>query len=110
MIFFSQYLNKIDFYIDAWIITAGTNAGVVKEVGEALNKYRYKSDIDGVDIVCIGIGSWGYTAGKDQIDCFMLPTNTNSKEVDNSINKGQSGRIIDAVQLVISREKFFFSI
>ena len=54
--------------VDAWLITAGTNAGVVKEVGEALNKYRYKNQTDGVNIPCIGIGSWGYTAGKEQLD------------------------------------------
>lgn len=59
---------KLISFIDAWIITAGTNAGVVKEVGGALNKYRYKNRTDGVEIPCIGIGSWGYTAGKDQLD------------------------------------------
>ncbi|CAF1637673.1 unnamed protein product, partial [Adineta ricciae] len=47
----------------AWLITAGTNAGVVKEVGEALNNYRYKNEKHGLDVPCIGIGSWGYTAG-----------------------------------------------
>ncbi|CAF4293921.1 unnamed protein product, partial [Rotaria sordida] len=35
---------------NAWLITAGTNAGVVKEVGEALNKYRYKNRKNDVDI------------------------------------------------------------
>ncbi|CAF4895084.1 unnamed protein product, partial [Rotaria sp. Silwood2] len=34
---------------NAWLITAGTNAGVVKEVGEALNKYRYKKRKNGLD-------------------------------------------------------------
>ncbi|CAF3943375.1 unnamed protein product [Rotaria sordida] len=53
---------------NAWLITAGTNAGVVKEVGEALNNYRYKNRKHILDIPCIGIGSWGYTAGNDQFD------------------------------------------
>ena len=56
------------FCIDAWVITAGTNAGVVKEVGQALNNYRYKNPKHGLDISCIGIGSWGYTAGNDQLE------------------------------------------
>ncbi|CAF5117435.1 unnamed protein product, partial [Rotaria sp. Silwood1] len=54
---------------NAWLITAGTNTGVVKEVGEALNKYRYKNRKNGVDVPCIGIGSWGYTTGNEQLDC-----------------------------------------
>ena len=54
--------------IDAWLITAGTNAGVVIEVGEALSNYRYKNNTDGLDVPCIGIGSWGYTAGNELLD------------------------------------------
>ncbi|CAF4299808.1 unnamed protein product, partial [Adineta steineri] len=53
---------------NAWLITAGTNTGVVKEVGEALNNYRYKNRKHGLDVTCIGIGSWGYTAGNEQLD------------------------------------------
>lgn len=49
------------------MITAGTNAGVIKEVGEALRTYRYKSRKQMLDIPCIGIASWGYTAGNDQL-------------------------------------------
>ena len=40
----------------------------MKEVGEALNKYRYKNQTKGLDIPCIGIASWGYTAGKEQLE------------------------------------------
>lgn len=47
------------------MITAGTNAGVVKEVGEALSNYRYKNRKHGFDVPCIGIGSWGYTASNE---------------------------------------------
>ncbi len=54
--------------VDAWLITAGTNAGVVKEVGEALSNYRYKNQKQGLDVTCIGIASWGYTAGNEQLD------------------------------------------
>lgn len=67
----SKHLQLVYFkksFIDAWIMTQGTNTGVVKEVGEALNKYRYTNQKDGLDIPCIGIASWGYTAGKDQLE------------------------------------------
>ncbi len=75
--------------LDAWIITAGTNAGVVKEVGEALNKYRYKNQVDGLDIPCIGIASWGYTAGNNQLDRSI------SLNTDGRPNMG-----ISAIQMV----------
>ncbi len=55
------------YWIDAWLITAGTNAGVVKEVGEALSNYRYKNKKHGLDVPCIGIASWGYTAGNEKL-------------------------------------------
>lgn len=54
--------------IDAWLITAGTNAGVIKEIGEALRIYRYKNRKHELDIPCIGIASWGYTAENVQLD------------------------------------------
>ena len=41
---------------------------MVKEVGDALNKYRYKNKKNGVEIPCIGIASWGYTTGNDQLE------------------------------------------
>lgn len=69
--------NKIDMRVhaicslhlqDAWLITAGTNAGVMKEVGQALNNYRYKHLQHGLEIPCIGIASWQYTAGTEQLE------------------------------------------
>jgi len=33
-----------------------------------LNTYRYKNHINGTNIPCIGISSWGYTAGKEQLE------------------------------------------
>ncbi|CAF1432325.1 unnamed protein product, partial [Adineta ricciae] len=43
---------------NAWLITAGTNAGVIREVGKALHNYRYKNRKHALDVPCIGIGSW----------------------------------------------------
>ncbi|CAF1054224.1 unnamed protein product [Rotaria sordida] len=73
---------------NAWLITAGTNAGVVKEVGEALNKYRYKNRKNDVDVPCIGIGNWGYTTENEQLDCqsttFSIDVST-TKEIPPSM-------------------------
>jgi hypothetical protein len=41
--------------------------GVVKEVGEALNNYRYKHRTHGLVVPCIGICTWEYIAGSDQL-------------------------------------------
>ncbi|CAF4941330.1 unnamed protein product, partial [Rotaria sp. Silwood1] len=85
---------------NAWIITAGINAGVVKEVGEALSKYRYKNQKDGIDIPCIGIASWDYIAGKDQLDQSISKTSNNHNTIVNTPSKKYQHNIaIDAIQM-----------
>ena len=92
------------FSVDAWIITTGTNAGVVKEVGQALNTYRYKNQKDGIEIPCIGIASWGYTAGKNQLDRSMSASTCNSTGelsiVTMPIQKYRYNLGVDAIQMV----------
>ncbi|XP_072020322.1 transient receptor potential cation channel subfamily M member-like 2 [Amphiura filiformis] len=41
---------------DAWIITGGTNVGVMKYTGEAVKKHQ---DTTGKDVTTIGIATWG---------------------------------------------------
>ncbi len=96
------FVNKKKNFIDAWIITQGTNAGVVKEVGEALNKYRYTNQKDGLDIPCIGIASWGYTAGKDKLDRSLSVESTMSQDSNGNIVTKHSRYNfgIDAIQMV----------
>ncbi|CAF5086048.1 unnamed protein product, partial [Rotaria sp. Silwood1] len=53
---------------NAWLITSGTNAGVVEKVGEAINYCRYNNRKNALDIPCIGIASWGYIAENEQLD------------------------------------------
>ncbi|UJR12701.1 hypothetical protein I4U23_016875 [Adineta vaga] len=92
---------------NAWLITAGTNAGVVKEVGEALNNYRYKNKKHGLDVPCIGIGSWGYTAGNE-----LLANQSNSfstKMVNNSkafhlLTRSTRNQSINAVHMDVGDE------
>ncbi|CAF0941798.1 unnamed protein product [Adineta steineri] len=53
---------------NAWLITTGAKVGVVKEVGEALNNYRYKSHKHVLDVPCIGICMWENINGNEQLD------------------------------------------
>lgn len=89
--------------LDAWLITAGTNAGVVKEVGEALNNYRYKNRKHGVDVPCIGIGSWGYTAGKEQLDNLPDPPvliNSSSSKGTRAFGRNNPTQVIQSIRMV----------
>ena len=54
------------------MITGGRNIGVVKEVGKALNNYRYKNRKHGLDVPCIGVCTWEYTVGNEQLDIPMV--------------------------------------
>jgi hypothetical protein len=46
--------------LDAWISTGGTNAGVMKHVGEAVAKQRHYETAGGQEkkIVVLGIANW----------------------------------------------------
>ncbi|CAF3197546.1 unnamed protein product [Rotaria sp. Silwood2] len=55
---------------DAWVFTGGTHAGVMKDVGDAFEKWAYKSS--GIDktharVPVIGIASWYYTTNYKQL-------------------------------------------
>ncbi|CAF1465303.1 unnamed protein product, partial [Rotaria sordida] len=65
---FPMHLADAAIRANAWLITAGINVGVVKEVGEALKYYCSYYGKHRFDVPCIGIGSWGYTAGNRQLD------------------------------------------
>lgn len=85
------------FFLDAWLITAGTNAGVIKEVGNALNNYRYKNRKHALDVPCIGIGSWKHTAGTEQLDGISkINLNVNLNK-ENSLSPQN---FIDAIYMV----------
>ncbi|CAF1486573.1 unnamed protein product [Didymodactylos carnosus] len=48
---------------DAWIFTGGTNAGIMKEVGDAINRCRYRNTKTPAKIPVIGICGWKYITG-----------------------------------------------
>jgi hypothetical protein len=49
---------------DAWVFTGGTYSGVMREVGDAFEKWTYKSDKTHARVPVIAIVSWYYTTGK----------------------------------------------
>ncbi|CAF1166712.1 unnamed protein product [Adineta ricciae] len=92
---------------NAWLITAGTNAGVVKEVGEALNNYRYKNEKHGLDVPCIGIGSWGYTAGNELLSkpASIWPTSMNGySKGSHLLMKSMRSQSLDAIHMDVADE------
>lgn len=40
---------------------------MAKEVGQALKNYRYKNHRHGLEVPCIGICTWEYIAGTEQL-------------------------------------------
>ncbi|CAF0797780.1 unnamed protein product [Didymodactylos carnosus] len=78
---FQQALISAVLTTDAWIFTGGTDSGVMKEVGNAIDKCRQKN------IPCIGICSWYYTTDYEQLEQNRDPTtttDTNLSEVTES--------------------------
>ncbi|CAF1045650.1 unnamed protein product, partial [Didymodactylos carnosus] len=64
---FQRRLISIALRTDAWIITSGTNSGVMKEVGDAVDNYRYEITKRLKSIACIGITSWYFITDYEQL-------------------------------------------
>ena len=52
--------------LGSWIITGGTNVGVMKLVGEAVRE-RLIADGSNTNLVAVGIASWGAVQGKKSL-------------------------------------------
>ncbi|CAG5118818.1 unnamed protein product, partial [Candidula unifasciata] len=66
---FRRGLMKAALSTGAWIVTGGTNAGVMKHVGEAVRDFGLTSE---GRVITIGIASWGCVQSKEQLisaDC-----------------------------------------
>eukprot|EP00112_Aurelia_sp_Birch-Aquarium-sp1_P004640 Seg1525.12 transcript_id=Seg1525.12/GoldUCD/mRNA.D3Y31 product="Transient receptor potential cation channel subfamily M member 7" protein_id=Seg1525.12/GoldUCD/D3Y31 len=76
---FSNGLHKVAQTTGAWVITGGTNTGVMKHVGEALqvsSKGRFGSQGDSrKKVYCIGVATWGIVEHRREL------TNTKDKVV-----------------------------
>ncbi|XP_053482029.1 transient receptor potential cation channel subfamily M member 2 [Ictalurus furcatus] len=56
---FRRGLIKVAQTTGAWILTGGTNTGVMKHVGRAVRDYNLSSNTVGGQIVAIGVATWG---------------------------------------------------
>uniref|UniRef100_A0A3P9LM50 Transient receptor potential cation channel, subfamily M, member 2 n=1 Tax=Oryzias latipes TaxID=8090 RepID=A0A3P9LM50_ORYLA len=63
---FHRGLIKVAQTTGAWIITGGTNAGVMKHVGQAVRDYSLSNSIQG-QIVAIGVATWGVIHNREAL-------------------------------------------
>ncbi|XP_053568855.1 transient receptor potential cation channel subfamily M member 2 [Bombina bombina] len=64
---FRRGLVKAAQTTGAWIITGGSHAGVMKQVGEAVRDFSMGSSSKENDIVTIGIATWGIIHNRDSL-------------------------------------------
>ncbi|CAF1285285.1 unnamed protein product [Adineta steineri] len=64
---FQQDLVQAATATNAWVFTGGTHTGVMKEVGDAYDKFRYKNTKKASQIPYIGIASWYATTDYKQL-------------------------------------------
>ncbi|NWX25909.1 TRPM2 protein, partial [Notiomystis cincta] len=68
---FRQGLVKVAQTTGAWIITGGSHAGVMKQVGEAVRDFVLSCSHKEGDIVTIGIATWGTVYNRESLICPM---------------------------------------
>jgi hypothetical protein len=73
---------------------------VIKEVGKALNNYRYKNRKHALEVPCIGIGSWKHTAGVEQLDRTLKVSLSVILENEISTSSYSPQSFIEAIPMV----------
>ncbi|XP_074859743.1 transient receptor potential cation channel subfamily M member 2 [Carettochelys insculpta] len=66
---FRRGLVKVAQTTGAWIITGGSHAGVMKQVGEAVRDFSMSSSCKEGEIVTIGIATWGTVHNRGSLVC-----------------------------------------
>ena len=62
------------YIIDAWIVTGGTNAGVMQFVGEAIKEHAVTQGSMEKEIVALGIAPWGVVRNKESlVEVIVVP-------------------------------------
>uniref|UniRef100_A0A1A7X7P7 Transient receptor potential cation channel, subfamily M, member 2 n=1 Tax=Iconisemion striatum TaxID=60296 RepID=A0A1A7X7P7_9TELE len=117
---FHRGLIKVAQTTGAWIITGGTNTGVMKHVGQAVRDYALSS-MQGKEIVAIGVATWGIIHNRDTLvhkdGCFpahyVMDINSQGRlsGLDNNhthfllVDDGTHGRYGVEIELRTSLEK-----
>ncbi|XP_066475364.1 transient receptor potential cation channel subfamily M member 2 isoform X1 [Tiliqua scincoides] len=68
---FRRGLVKVAQTTGAWIITGGSHAGVMKQVGEAVRDFSLSSNYKEGKIITIGIATWGTVHNRNSLICPM---------------------------------------
>ncbi|XP_075399456.1 transient receptor potential cation channel subfamily M member 2 isoform X2 [Tenrec ecaudatus] len=64
---FRRGLVKVAQTTGAWIITGGTHAGVMKQVGEAVRDFSLSSSYKEGDVITIGVATWGTIHNRESL-------------------------------------------
>ncbi|KAM6225119.1 transient receptor potential cation channel subfamily M member 2 isoform 2-T2 [Rhynchocyon petersi] len=64
---FRRGLTKVAQTTGAWIITGGSHAGVMKQVGEAVRDFSLSSSHKEGDIITIGVATWGTIHNRESL-------------------------------------------
>ncbi|CAF1237716.1 unnamed protein product, partial [Didymodactylos carnosus] len=81
----------------AWIFTDGTNSGVMKAVGDAIDKSRYNTKRPS-KIPCIGIASWYYTTDYEHL---MHDLEQDGQQIDVAISVSVTSISAEAVLAIL---------
>ncbi|XP_006898486.1 PREDICTED: transient receptor potential cation channel subfamily M member 2 [Elephantulus edwardii] len=76
---FRRGLAKVAQTTGAWIITGGSHAGVMKQVGEAVRDFSLSSSYKESDLITIGVATWGTVHNRESLinpkGCFPAEYN-----------------------------------
>ncbi|XP_044531649.1 transient receptor potential cation channel subfamily M member 2 [Gracilinanus agilis] len=64
---FRRGLVKVAQTTGAWIITGGSHAGVMKQVGEAVRDFSLSSSYKEGEVITIGIATWGTVHNRESL-------------------------------------------
>lgn len=68
------FIDKNVFWTGAWIITGGSHAGVMKQVGEAVRDFCMGSTNKNSKIINIGIVTWGIVHNRKSLISTTVST------------------------------------
>ncbi|XP_076456247.1 transient receptor potential cation channel subfamily M member-like 2 isoform X2 [Babylonia areolata] len=66
---FRRGLMRAALSTSAWIVTGGTNTGVMKHVGEAVRDYGLTAE---GRVICIGFAPWGCVQNRNVLECGSM--------------------------------------
>ncbi|ELU03473.1 hypothetical protein CAPTEDRAFT_215084 [Capitella teleta] len=91
---FKRGLMRAATTTGAWIITGGTNTGVMKFVGEAVHEHMLTTSDAESNVVALGIATWGIVDNRESLtaddDAGLFPAFYNIEELSSPHTRGSS--------------------